>query len=147
MEDTQYQQQPVTPGKRPVSLTILCVLTFIWSSVTFISCLFIPANADAMIQFTTVMPNMKELMTEESMMLLRAGWGYYLSMFALTAVSLGGAIMMWHLRKNGFHLYAIANIFIQCLPSFFLGFPFHIGILVFPGIFIAMYAIHLKFMN
>lgn len=147
MEEQHYQQQPVTPAKRPVSLTIICVLTFIWSSLTFISCLFIPANADAMIRFATLMPDMKGLITEESMVLLRAGWGYYLSMFLLTSVSLTGAIMMWNLRKNGFHLYAIANIFAQCLPSFLLGVPFSIGILIFPGIFIGMYAIHLRFMN
>lgn len=142
-----FSTPPITPPKRPVFLTVLCILTFVSSALGIIGALFTPVMADFMIAFLTKMPGYEQEIDEQALLILKAGWGYYLTLMGLTILSLTGALMMWRLQKNGFHFYTISNIAIYCLPSLFLPVDFNILGLVFPGVFIALYALHLKFMH
>lgn len=146
MDENQLIQPEPAP-KRPVALTVLCILTFISSGLGILGCLFTPLMADMMIEMLRTTPGYSEMLNEQAMMVLKAGWPYYLTLLLLTSGSLTGALMMWNLKKNGFHFYTISNILIYCLPSFMLGIDFNIIGLVFPGIFMGLYAMNLKFMR
>ena len=144
--EEQFQQNK-TVNKRPLALTVLCILTFISSGLGILGCLFTPLVADMMIELFKVTPGYSELLNEQALKVLQAGWPYYMTLLLFTSSSLTGALMMWKLKKNGFHFYTISNILIYCLPSFMLGIDFNIIGLVFPGIFIGFYAMHLKYMQ
>jgi hypothetical protein len=143
MEDLQIEPQP----KRPVFLSVLCILTFVSTGFSILGCLIIPSMADFMIEVAKQTPSYNEAAYRDVILIWRAGWGFYLVLLVLTAFSLTGAILMWNLKKIGFHFYTIANIFIFYLPIMWLGLPFSIGGAFFPAAFIGMYALHLKFMK
>jgi hypothetical protein len=133
--------------KRPTSLTVLCVLTFITSGAGCISALLTPVFSDALIEVLKSTPNYDDAFLSETIKLLKAGWGYYILLFLFTCSSLIGAILMWKLKKIGFHFYALANLAILFLPTFFLGMVISwSGILMVAG-FIGLYAFHLKHMS
>ena len=66
----------------------------------------------------------------------------------LYAVTVGGAILMWNLRKNGFHIYTIAQILQVLAPMYFyhLPSPSFLDIII-SGTFVMLYAMHLKIMK
>lgn len=141
------EQQPIEVKKRPQLLTILCVLTFISTALGLFTSILTPMISDYLVEFITSMPGYEQNLTQEGLIILKAGWGYYLISFVLIAVSLFGAINMWKLKRIGFHLYTIANILLFCLPSVYLGLDFNLIGIVLPGLFIGLYAIHLKLMK
>ena len=68
--------------------------------------------------------------------------------FILYTFSWVGALQMWKLKKIGFHLYTGAQIFILLLPVILIpSYPFSVFSLLFTGVFIAGYALNLKFMK
>jgi len=133
--------------KRPLLLTILCILTFVSSSLGILSALTTPFLAEYMIELFNSTPGFENMLTPEMISVLQAGWFYYLMVTGFTIMSLFGAIYMWKLQKIGFHMYTIANIIIYCLPSIIVGLPFHMIGLIFPGMFVALYALNLKIMR
>jgi hypothetical protein len=146
MEENNSIEQSPGNKKRPVLLSVLCVLTFISTGISILSSLVIPMLSDVMIELFK-MPQFAADANPEAIKVIQAGWGYYMIVLLLASVSLTGAIMMWNLRKNGFHFYTIANILLFYLPVLWFGFPFNILAAFFPAAFIALYAIHLKYMR
>lgn len=133
--------------KRPVSLTILCILTFVFSGLSCFSSLFIPLFQDLMIDFLKSNPGYDEALMNETIRLIKAGWAYYLVNFSLSFFSLTGAILMWKLKKTGFHFYALSNSALLFVPTLFFGIIISwFGIFMAVG-FIALYAFHLKYMS
>jgi len=63
----------------------------------------------------------------------------------LYAMSLAGVIMMWRLRKNGLHLYAIAQLLILIVTLLFMG-KSHLplGDIMMTILFIVVYFINLR---
>ncbi|MBL7883074.1 MAG: hypothetical protein JNL69_03335 [Bacteroidia bacterium] len=148
MEELNFQENNNgQQTKRPLLLTILCILTFISSGLGIMSALTTPFLADYMIELFNATPGFDKMLTPEAIAVLKAGWFYYLMVTGFTVMSLFGAIYMWKLQKIGFHLYTIANIIIYCLPSIIVGLPFHMIGLIFPGMFVALYTLNLKFMK
>ncbi|MBK7183506.1 MAG: hypothetical protein IPH89_11520 [Bacteroidetes bacterium] len=141
------EEQVTEVKKRPQLLSILCVLTFISTGLGIFTSLLTPMISDYLVEFITSMPGYEQNLTEEGLIMLKAGWGYYLVSLVLISLSLFGAIKMWKLKRIGFHFYTIANLLLFCLPSIFLGMDFNLIGLVLPGLFIGLYAIHLKQMN
>jgi len=141
------EEQVTEVKKRPQLLSILCVLTFLSTGLGIFTSILTPMISDYLVEFITSMPGYEQNLTEEGMVMLKAGWGYYLVSLVLISLSLFGAIKMWKLKRIGFHLYTIANLLLFCLPSIFLGMDFNLIGLVLPGLFIGLYAIHLKYMN
>ena len=45
---------------------------------------------------------------------------YYLICALLDAVSFGGMLLMWRIRKNGFHSYTLAKLLLMLMPLLFL---------------------------
>jgi hypothetical protein len=130
--------------KRPELLTYLCILSFIGSGLASLSNLFIFLSFDNMV-------NLKEEINfdlPEFDLMMSGGKRFFFSGFIFYSVSLFGAIRMWKLKKLGFHLYTIAQVFILLLPFTFIpAYPFSIlGVLV-TAAFVLGYGIHFKLMT
>lgn len=141
----------IMPGneapKRPVFLTVLCILTFISAGIEFIAALFTPLFAEQVIEFIKNAPNYDETVMEEAIIVLRAGWGYYLIRAALALGALSGAILMWKLRKKGFHIYALSNLIALFVPMLMFSIAIGWSGIIVTACFIALYALHLKHMK
>jgi chromate transport protein ChrA len=72
--------------------------------------------------------------------------------FAVTAVinalAVAGAIRMWQMRKQGFHMYTVAQILVIIAPMYFfrLPSPDFFSILL-SGVFVMLYSSNLKKMS
>lgn len=136
-----------TPPKRPKFLSVLCILTFIFTGLGILSCLLTPVFADMLKGFIVNAPNYNEAEQADSLKVIGAGWGYYMLTLLLTIGSLVGAILMWKLKKNGFHFYAFSNLAVLFLPTLVLGIAISWFGIVLTVAFIGMYGLHLKFMR
>jgi hypothetical protein len=131
-------------AQRPEMLKILCILTFIGSglaiftySMTF---LLYDELMAVMEELDEQYPGIKEVFT--------GGKRFFLTGFILYSISLAGARQMWNLRKIGFHLYTVAQIFLLILPVIMIKsyqLPL-LGVLV-SSVFVLGYYSNLKYMN
>lgn len=133
--------------KRPLSLSVLCILTFVFSGLTCFSSLFIPVFSDLMVDLIRSNPDYDEALKAETIRLIKAGWGYYSVNFLLSFFSLTGAILMWKLKKIGFHFYALSNSALLFVPTLFFGITISWFGIFFAAGLIALYAFHLKEMS
>ena len=132
------------PFKRSDLLTILCILTFIGSGLASFSNLFIYLSYEEML---TIIEDYKVEIPGFEMM-MSGGKRFFITGFILYTFSWVGALQMWKLKKIGFHLYTGAQIFILLLPVILIpSYPFSTFSLLFTGVFIAGYALNLKFMK
>ena len=147
-EQLQPSEQPTgfTPVKRPNLLTILCILTFIGSGLNFVSSLFIGAFLN---QFVPVAQDIAERFKLPGLDVITEGKPVFFFVTALLyAITVGGAILMWKLRKNGFHIYTIAQILQILAPMYFYHLPSPSFIdKIISGTFILLYATNLKLMT
>ncbi len=131
------------PAKRPDMLTFLCILTFIGSGLAVFSysVMYFYYN-----EMQTIMDDMGDKF--QGMEMIRSlSRQFFLVNFVLSALSLGGAVLMWKLKKAGFHFYAGAQIFILLLPLVFKETPFSIFSVIISASFILGYATNLKYMS
>ena len=144
-EHPQPPQIPSTP-KRPQMLSILCILTFIGSGLNVFSSLFIASFFDA---FQVLAEEIGEKYGLPGMeIFLSATPGFFLITALLYSGSVTGAIMMWRLRKVGFHLYTIAQILLLIAPMYFLNLQSPSVLdLIFTGLFIILYSTQMKHMH
>lgn len=143
MENPSTNNTPL----RPVFLTILCVLTFISAGMGALSALSTPLFSSIMVEIVNNSPIFDETMKPQVILLLQAGWGYYLTTCVFAIGSLTGAIMMWNLRKMGFHFYTISNLGLLFVPTLFLQIQVGLGSVLITLAFIGFYAIYLKLMK
>ncbi|MFH1296741.1 MAG: hypothetical protein ABIJ04_05645 [Bacteroidota bacterium] len=136
---------PAEP-KRSQLLAILCILTFIGSGLNTFSSLFIASFFDS---FLVVAEEFGERFNLPGMeILMKATPGFFLITGVLYVGSLTGAILMWRLRKVGFHLYAVSQILLLIAPMYFLKLSGpSILDLLFSGLFIILYSTQLKQMH
>ncbi|MFH1160718.1 MAG: hypothetical protein V1733_07205 [bacterium] len=142
---------PVPPAsepapKRPQLLMILCILTFAGSGLNIFSGLIIASFFDA---FQTVVQELAEKFDLPGMeILLSAPPSFFLVSALLYGGSVTGAVMMWRLRKVGFHVYTISQILLLIAPMYFLKMPGpSILDLLLSGLFIILYSTQLKSMH
>jgi hypothetical protein len=116
------EQQNVEPAKEaPQStgfLRFLCILTFLGSGLAMFAYFIIGAFYDVFLS-----AEMKPLGEDEQeliRMMLSAGKIFFLLSAFLYALSLFGSILMWKLRKIGFHLYSLAQIMLLILPLLYI---------------------------
>ena len=131
-------------GKRPEFLSILCVLTFIGSGLAAFSNLVIYFSFDMLL----LTYNNGELNLPGSDIIFTFSKSFYIFSFLIYLFSFSGAVLMWRLRKEGFHLYSISQILLLILPTLYIKtdqFPLF-GILL-TSIFILFYYRHLKYMH
>jgi len=142
------QQPPVTENPSPnlVFLKILCVMTFIGSGLGFISYGIIGLNPQYFLSNLSLAPD--EESRELIAMLLSTGRTFLLLNALFYGISLAGAILLWKLRKVGFHLYTASQLLLLILPMAFIkGFPMPGTSIFMTLIFIWGYSGFLKFMK
>ena len=100
-----------------------------------------------MIDFLKSTPGYDETVMNEAITILQAGWGFYLISFTLGLGSLTGAILMWKLKKIGFHFYALSNIGLLFVPMLMFGMAISWAGIFLTASFILLYATNLKFMK
>lgn len=144
MEEQSYPEQEL---KRPRFLTLLCILTFISTGFSIIGSIITTPMADFMIEFIRHSPEYNPDEYATLFVLWKMGWGFYLAILLFTLLSLTGALLMWNLKKNGFHFYTIANIILVYLPVVWAGTPLNIATVFMSAAFIGMYALHLRYMH
>ncbi len=141
----EEQKKEITEQKkRPQLLSILCILTFIGSGFGVIGFLMVAINFEATIEA------LKVLYAEmpEANFMLEAPRDFFLVSFLLSAFSLIGAILMWNLRKIGFHIYASSQLIYLVVPLIYFGGetnPFFNIMLT--ALFVYLYARNLPFMR
>jgi hypothetical protein len=146
METTEFANG-TEPAQRPTFLKVLCILTFISAGLGCLMSLITPLIADMYINFLQNSPNYDEVKMADAIKLLQAGWEYYAPSFLLTLLSLSGAILMWKLKKIGFHLYAAANLALLFIPTLVVGIPISMVAIAITIIFISMYAVNFKHLS
>ncbi len=146
-------EQTTTEGakKRPVFLTVLCILSFIAAGfviiggiIGYLAVAAVSAVADGAMAGMEGMEGMGEVVTAAS------GAGNVLTLLivgvALTVVALIGVIMMWKLKKTGFYVYTGAQV-IGIVVPIVLGSAFPVvGTIITAG-FVVMYGLNLKHMS
>lgn len=169
MENPSEEQQ--NGRQRPVFLTVLCILTFIGSGWGILSNLFSIFTADMLNDSYIRMEQYSTLMGEIEDKGLPSFWANFLSssmemaqiamvhareiatmQLMLGMVSLLGAVLMFCLRRVGFYLYAAAQVLMLLVFPYFAGFsPIVIvslfGSALFTVVFIAMYAVNVRYMG
>lgn len=150
--DERMRQEP--ERKRTTLLSVLCILTFIGSGCSALAYLYMGMSfgtlrhlvfeTDTYEAYFNMMPAMRSSM--EAVFALPR-WYYFLTGF-LFVFALAGAILMWRLRRKGFHVYTIAQCLVILTGMLFIpaaGVPW--GSILWTGLFVAGYASCLKHMK
>lgn len=150
MESTEptIPTEEITPPiqKRNKFLTVLCILTYIGSGLSIIGGIVYALFLDEILLTFEANPSEFSQALYDSLIMIPKA--YFAAEAFLAALSTFGAILMWNLRKVGFHIYTIANILILGLPIFFgIGQFNFFNLMAITGPFIAMYAMNLKQMK
>ncbi len=129
-----------------VILQILLVLSMISAITMFFSslmmALFLPVLDQFYVSNQKLLPEEMFTMWERMASVPRP---YYAAMTLLYALSLAGCILMWKLRRSGYHCYALAQLLMLLVPLLFLGKGFlGIGDLMFTALFLLLYYLLLK---
>jgi hypothetical protein len=140
--------------KRPQFLTVLCILSYIWSGFTLLClliCLVFSSFIFEALEKLTLDENTMAAMDENQQKgiqtLLEVGPGKFAAIIALGIViymiSLLGVIKMWKLQKWGFYIYSVVNtmgvIYSVISGSYFMA--------IISLLFVIMYYTNFKHMN
>ncbi|MBR4837570.1 MAG: hypothetical protein IK004_03925 [Bacteroidales bacterium] len=126
-QDNQNFENP--EPQRPTGLTIACVLSFINAVWQFFSNLlwFTAYNAMRELSQTEEYDEMLENFSQDIDLLnstiqnqLAVSRISYLLLALLYAASFYGVLQMWKLQKQGFHIYAIAQILLLIVTAVFV---------------------------
>ncbi|MCH2235559.1 MAG: hypothetical protein MK078_15010 [Crocinitomicaceae bacterium] len=115
------------PKQRPVILTILCILSSIFSGIMGVFLIVIFFFLGTAVASGDALPIM-------------------LIAFGIWALGLIAIILMWKLRRIGFYLYVVSNIVVTSLQIWYTGDVSYMTIAV-PVIFIAAFASQVKSMR
>ena len=145
-ETTQSTETTAGAAKRPVFLTVLCILSFIaagFAILGYITAITLMGAATAALGAMEGMEGMSEITSAGP----SAGmtWAYIIVGFVTTIVALLGVIKMWKLKKQGFMMYAGATVVSMIMGIVYSGFG--IGAVIIPIAFIVMYYLNVKHMN
>ncbi len=130
--------------KRPDLLTLLCILTFIGSGLQLISNLFLLLNKEYILE------NLEEstFNLEDFQPILEMPSEFFQFNALFFIIAFVGSILMWNLKKIGFHIYSLAQIALLFIISVFNPLnSFPLAEILITSLFILLYYRHLKFMN
>ncbi len=123
MMETEFEEEKPSIPQRPTGLTVLLILSFIGSGYQAFSYgLFF-----LMYDFIQTSPIIAEMLQsikgapEAFGKIMSGGKYFFLTNFFCFSGSLLGAIMIWNVKRIGFHIYAIAQIILLILPLLFIG--------------------------
>jgi hypothetical protein len=146
MEELESNPVQVNTPKRRNLLGILCILTFIGSGMNFISSVMISVFYD---QFTVLADSISKSFSLPGLeMMLEGGSLFFLISALIYLGCITGAILMWKLKKAGFHVYTIFQILLVFSPMYFFHLPSPSPYdIILSGIFIILYSSNLKYMS
>lgn len=157
-------------SRRPLFLTIVCIISFVGLGIAMFKSLFGFAFGQlASSLYPLAQSGMEEALNElrisdpNSLPLVENIFEAALKLidvlptlfgitFVLSGVALAGAILMWNLRKSGFYMFCAAKVVMIFIPMILIGVNFLsliIGTSTFmvAAIFITLYALNLKAME
>ena len=128
-DNQQYNDFENPEPQRPTGLTIACVLSFINAGFQFLGNIFsflaynvmqgLGQDEDYLEMMEKFVPDIDEFETQMQAQLAVSRISYLLMALAFAA-SFIGVLQMWNLKKNGFHIYAIAQILILIITAIFV---------------------------
>tara|TARA_R110001583_G_scaffold16737_3_gene68481 strand:- start:24035 stop:24538 length:504 start_codon:yes stop_codon:yes gene_type:complete len=162
--------QIVLPKKRPTFITVLCILSLIGSGgFGLLQPLYQYVTFDK--TYPEKIAQIEEGIEKMEDAGMDSGFFYDMAVNGLIALektaenlvpmtaanilfalfSLLGVFLMFKLKKNGFYLYSVVNLFWMLVPIYFIGIEMGMMTLVFAGsitvLFIILYAVNLKHME
>ncbi len=144
--DFLNEQQVNRPPQRPLSLTMLCVLSFGWKALSFINVvdifILIQGSFNEFILDYAKAQSMPEL-EERIKLLSNIHWSYPCLFLVVIVVAFIGVLNMWNLQKKGFHIYTLATIAELIIANAYKvgnGMPD----MIIAGFFVALYALQLR---
>ena len=144
-------------AKRPVFLTVLCILSFIAAGFAILGYIAVIGLMGAASAVSGMASDMSAEMGSEMNDAMSAAmaatpgvgltWAYIIVGFLTTIVGLFGVIKMWKLQKSGFMMYVGATVVSLIMGIVYSGFGASIvGIVISAG-FIVMYFLNTKAMK
>jgi len=143
-EETQSTESGA--AKRPVFLTVLCILSFIAAGFAifgYIGVITVMGAASVALSGLEGMEGMEAVASAGPSVGMT--WAYIIVGFLTTIVALIGVIKMWKLKKQGFMLYAGASIVSAIMGVVYSGLNI-VGLVITVG-FIVLYYLNVKHMN
>jgi hypothetical protein len=146
MDEQQPNPLPNEVGPSLVLLKVLCVITFVGSGLGLLSYGIIGIIHGFFSSNLALIPD--EQNRELIQMLLSAGRIFFFLNALLYAVSFAGALLLWRMKKIGFHLYTASQLLLLILPlAYIKGFPMPGTNIFLTILFIWGYSGFLKFMK
>lgn len=138
----QTMQTNDTAAKRPTFLTVLCILSFIFSGLAILGYITAIGLAGAA---SAAMSNMaSDTMGTYTGPSAGMIWAYIVVGFLTTLVGLFGVIKMWKLQKVGFYIYTACVVIGIIMGIVYSGF----GVMsILPLVFVVLYGMNLKAMK
>ena len=133
--------------KSKTGLCILLVLSIIYGATLFFSNIVLAIAMPTLNAFYTSHPEMLEAFhaTTAWETLAAVPRTYFAAMGLLGALSVVGCVLMWNLRRSGYHCYAIAQLLMLALPLLFIGRGFlGLGDVMMTALFLVVYYLQLK---
>ncbi len=128
-------------GKRPTFLTVLCILSFIFSGIGLIGLIILLIGMGAMSSLASAAVDAGGTYTGPSIGLT---WAYLIIGFLTTLIGLFGVIKMWKLQKVGFYIYTACVVISIIMGIVYSGFGF---MSILPLVFVVLYGLNLKAMK
>lgn len=128
-------------GKRPTFLTVLCILSFIFSGIGLIGLIILLIGMGAMSSLASSAIDAGGTYTGPSIGLT---WAYLIIGFLTTLIGLFGVIKMWKLQKVGFYIYTACVVISIIMGIVYSGFGF---MSILPLVFVVLYGLNLKAMK
>lgn len=128
-------------GKRPTFLTVLCILSFIFSGIGLIGLIILLIGMGAMSSLASAAIDAGGTYTGPSIGLT---WAYLIIGFLTTLIGLFGVIKMWKLQKVGFYIYTACVVISIIMGIVYSGFGF---MSILPLVFVVLYGLNLKAMK
>ena len=159
MDQSEKEIQKPEQIKRPPSLTVLCILSFLGCIINIITYLYfslfynmLPAvyaqlekNGFAYmgINFTKAMKDDFKSMLD---LILSRPREFFLFYLICSVGAFYGTLQIWKLKKTGFHIYTISQLMIIIISMIYIGISVSSGTTFLTGAFIMLYAMNLKYM-
>ncbi len=146
MSENQIPSDPLFQAQRIRILKFLCILTFIGSGLGSFAYGTIGAFYNF---FLTLEPKTWDTEQQDLIKLLLSGGRFFLLTSGLLyMIAFIGALLMWQLKKVGFHFYTASQIMILISPLLFIkGFNMPTINVLLTAMFIFAYSSFLKIMR
>ena len=146
MDEQEQPLPPIPVGPNIILLKILCIFTFAGSGLGLLSYGTIGLIHSFFSSNLALIPDQQNRELIE--MMLSAGRLFFFLNAILYAVSFAGAVLLWRMKKMGFHLYTASQLLLLILPlAYIKGFPMPGTNIFLSVVFIWGYSGFLKYMK